>query len=586
MTAKQNLADHGANVHSQFGEDGIIGKIFERLGPGGKSCVEFGAWDGFHLSNTANLWANQGWKAVLIEADAERYAQLVENTKGRDCHCICARVAPTGANTLDNILRREAPGLEVDLLSIDIDGDDYFILESIETIEPRVIVCEYNPTIPHHLELVPDPGNYFGCSALALVRLAETKGYELVAVTDTNCFFVRAVDFPKFADYETSHSAIAVTRHLTYLITGYAGDYLLSREPTYGCVKPSAEEFDCEGLYYWPERADARPAKRRLGRWLENRRRWVRFREHAEEVKSLYREWDEAFAPVADSHLHPLWRDARPAFAELIRSGVPRDFLRHPAVARQFCRQGFGSPQQHELSYLRSRAPAFRKRTAHFEESPIGQPRIDCRELGLSANSLGMLYYFARISERLAPADLETVVEFGGGYGCLCRVFVELLPRSPTYVIVDLPEMLAMQYLFLRSSSARCEVVPHASAPVGIVPGAVNLVPVSLAAELTAVPDLFVSTFALSETPLQLQERVARSRFFDSAALYIVGQEIDARLWKDLALDSSSVLLEAARRDFAAVEIRPYHYASAWELFARRPRRSPARPAARSGACA
>ena len=117
------------------------------------------------------------------------------NAKDHHCLCLCARVEAKGANTLENLLARAAPGIEVDLLSIDIDGDDYFVLESLEKLAPRVIVCEYNPTIPPQLELVPAPGNYFGCSALALVRLAERRGYRLVAVTDTNCFFVRASDF-------------------------------------------------------------------------------------------------------------------------------------------------------------------------------------------------------------------------------------------------------------------------------------------------------------------------------------------------------------------------------------------------------
>jgi putative sugar O-methyltransferase len=573
VTAKPRLADHAANVYSQFGEDGILARIFELIGTGAKACVEFGAWDGFHLSNTANLWAKQGWKAVLIEADAERHAQLLANTNGYDCHCICARVEPSGANTLEAILQRAAPGLEIDLLSIDVDGDDYFVLASLDAIAPRVIVCEYNPTIPPHLDLVPKPGNYFGSSALALVRVAEQKGYRLVAVTDTNCFFVRAADFAKFAAYETSLPEIAVTRHLTYLMTGYAGDYVLSREPTYGLGKPSAQEFDQAGLRYAPQPREAGPRGRRLARWWERLGQWARFGALAAEVQAIYGEWDKAFAPAADAYLHPLWREAQPAFAALLRNGLPRDFLRHPAVAQQFCRQGFGPPQQHELAYLSHRAPALRALTARLAESPIGCPRIDCRERSLSANTLGMLYYFARIAERIAPSDLGAIVEFGGGYGGLCRVFLDLLPRTPTYVIVDLPEMLAMQYVYVQASSAHHRTVPHFAAPFEIVPGAVNLVPVSLAAHLDFDPDLFVSTFALSETPRRLQQQIADGGFFASAALYLVGQEIEAELWKGLALDSSSALRDAARRDFADVQIEPYHFASAWELFARRPRR-------------
>jgi len=310
-----------------------------------------------------------------------------------------------------------------------------------------------------------------------------------------------------------------------------------------------------------------------LEEWRQSWSQRARFRELAHDVKPIYARWDEGFAASADACLHPLWRDARPAFVDLIRDGLPRDFLEHPAVAQQFCRQGFGAPQRHELDYLTSRGPELRRLIARLVESPIGRPTLDCRELQLSANTLGMLYYFARIAERLPVERQRTIVEFGGGYGCLCRVALELLPQPTTYVIVDLPEMLALQYVFVRASSAERRVVPHFSPPVEIVANAVNLVPVSFADQLSVEPDLFVSTFALSETPRQVQERVARGRFFDSDAVYLVGQEVDASLWERLALDSPSALIDAARRDFAEVDIQPFHFASAWELFARHPRR-------------
>ena len=69
--ATKLLAQHGQNVFSQFGEDGIIARIFEIIGLQSKACIEFGAWDGFHMSNTANLWT-KGWKGVLIEGHAGR----------------------------------------------------------------------------------------------------------------------------------------------------------------------------------------------------------------------------------------------------------------------------------------------------------------------------------------------------------------------------------------------------------------------------------------------------------------------------------------------------------------------------------
>jgi hypothetical protein len=241
----EKLIDHAANVHSQFGEDGIVRKIFEKVGVASKVCVEFGAWDGFYLSNTANLWTN-GWKGILIESDASKYDALVKNVKSHDCRCVNARVTHEGSDTLERILIREGLYGPVDLLSIDVDGDDYHIFSSLTELRPRVIICEYNPTIPVHLDLIPDPGNYFGCSALSLVKLARSKGYQLVSMTESNCFFVREEHFACFSEYDTSLQSLAFVTHLTYLMTGYAGDYVASQRPTYGCNFPSRQHFTGE----------------------------------------------------------------------------------------------------------------------------------------------------------------------------------------------------------------------------------------------------------------------------------------------------------------------------------------------------
>jgi hypothetical protein len=73
-----------------------------------------------------------------------------------------------------------------------------------------------------------------GCSALSLTRIAESKGYKLVCITNTNCFFVRNEDYHLFENYETNIDSIAIDKYLTYFITGYDGKYLLSQRPTYG----------------------------------------------------------------------------------------------------------------------------------------------------------------------------------------------------------------------------------------------------------------------------------------------------------------------------------------------------------------
>lgn len=250
MTA---LADHGSNVYSQSGEDGIVSRIFEIIGFRSRLCIEFGAWDGFHLSNTASLWTN-GWRGVLIEADGERFSQLLRNVAAYDVKAIHGFVRCEGDDTLERILLREGVSDIPDLLAIDIDGDDYYVFESLENLRPRVIICEYNPTIPPHVELVADPGNYFGCSALALVKLAERKGYRLVACTESNLILVVEEEFHLFHGYETDLQSIFVRKHLVYLMTGYAGDYVLSREPPYGFTSATSQSL--RGDFYQIPRSE------------------------------------------------------------------------------------------------------------------------------------------------------------------------------------------------------------------------------------------------------------------------------------------------------------------------------------------
>lgn len=94
-TRKPRLLDFRKTIHSQFGEDGIIEKIFEIIGTTSKVCVEFGAWDGFFLSNTAALWTKD-WKGVLIEAEQNKFLALLDNVRNYSCVPILAKVGIRG----------------------------------------------------------------------------------------------------------------------------------------------------------------------------------------------------------------------------------------------------------------------------------------------------------------------------------------------------------------------------------------------------------------------------------------------------------------------------------------------------------
>ncbi len=230
LGAKPRLFDYGHNIHSQFGEDGIIQKIFEVIGTKSKVAIEFGAWDGFHLSNVATLFSKDpSWKAILIEGDAERFKELIHKTAGFNVVPIQAWVSIGPDDSLEAILKKHQISDHIDILSIDIDGNDYHIIKSLKKLRPRLIICEYNPTIPVHFDVYApySKDNNFGQSVGALNRIAAQKGYKLVALTLTNAFYVRESDFDKFKDFETDLVKLNVNDGYITLVTTYDGKYAL-----------------------------------------------------------------------------------------------------------------------------------------------------------------------------------------------------------------------------------------------------------------------------------------------------------------------------------------------------------------------
>src|SRR5579872_645620 len=155
ISAPLNAYAH--NVYSQFGEDGIVAEIIHRIELHiaiDKWCVEFGAWDGVYLSNSYQLIKNKGYKAVLIEGDAKRHADLCKNIPSDEVIKLCEFVHFEGASSLDNILKKTNIPVDFDFMSIDIDGCDYHIWASLTDYRPKVICIEFNPTIPNEVEFV------------------------------------------------------------------------------------------------------------------------------------------------------------------------------------------------------------------------------------------------------------------------------------------------------------------------------------------------------------------------------------------------------------------------------------------------
>lgn len=234
------LAEYAANVTSQAGEDGVLAELFRRIGPATRWCVEFGAWDGRRFSNTWSLVSSGQWKGVYIEADRRRFADLKASFRGNDnVVCINQFVShePGAVGLLDTLLATVSPlPAAFDLLSIDVDGNDYHIWDALRRYRPRVVVIENNPTVPPDVELIGPPGNTdVGSSAKALVKLGRSKGYELVAHTGVNCIFVEASEFPKAGVDNNDLEALFRKDHLRYVMSTWDGRLMIAGPLPYGC---------------------------------------------------------------------------------------------------------------------------------------------------------------------------------------------------------------------------------------------------------------------------------------------------------------------------------------------------------------
>jgi hypothetical protein len=215
------LCKFSENVTSQFGQDGVITKIFQIIGATNEWCVEFGAWDGELYSNTWNLRENHRWKAVLIEGDSSK-ASLLESKYGNKAgiHCIKRLVSFEGPDSLDEILATTPIPKNYDFLSIDIDGNDWHIWESVSYYRPRVVSIEINNTIPNEIYFVQDrdPAVSHGNSLLAMIELGKHKGYQLVSVIGTDAIFVLEEFFANFGIDDNSIDAMFTPGELETMI--------------------------------------------------------------------------------------------------------------------------------------------------------------------------------------------------------------------------------------------------------------------------------------------------------------------------------------------------------------------------------
>lgn len=221
----------GYQVYSQNDEDGIIEEIFNRIGTTNKSFVEFGAGDGMS-SNTTYLLLKD-WTGVWIEARPD-YIERIKSQFGSLISTKKLRVeqAFITAENIEWLLNEFGVPKEFDLLSIDIDGNDYWVWRAIEKFRPRAVVIEYNAlfrprdkwVMKYNPQHVWDGSSYQGASLKSLEILGEQKGYKLVGCNfiGVNAFFVREdLVGDKFFRPFTAESQYEPPRYYLYRRSGH-----------------------------------------------------------------------------------------------------------------------------------------------------------------------------------------------------------------------------------------------------------------------------------------------------------------------------------------------------------------------------
>ena len=201
--SSKNIQDYEFKVFSQNGEDGIIQFLIQNTEIKNKIFVEFGV-ETYKEANTKFLLLNNGWSGLIIDGDKD----AMEKIASSDLHWKYDLKSIGNFITKDNINKIiKSAGIEgeIGLLSIDIDGNDYWVFENIDCVNPQILIMEYNSmfgdihkiSVPYDENFVRSQKHYsnlyYGASIAALCDIANKKGYDLVGSNSfgNNLFFIR-----------------------------------------------------------------------------------------------------------------------------------------------------------------------------------------------------------------------------------------------------------------------------------------------------------------------------------------------------------------------------------------------------------
>lgn len=256
-------------------------------------------------------------------------------------------------------------------------------------------------------------------------------------------------------------------------------------------------------------------------------------------------------------YLHPYWLTNKHEIRKILLAEPQRNFLKNNIISGTMVRSGIGNPQLYELCYLKH---CLSKKTteqlALFKESDFGQLSRECTEFNCSSNTLGHLFYAAKVLEN-QPSTIQRIIEFGSGYGNLAHIFKTIVPGA-TIFLIDLPEFLAFQMLFLQASMPEVSIYFHSTIPTTYQENAIHLIPVYLLENFDIKTDVFISTMALSETTETLQRLIIKKNFFDAEMSYISGQLNGWGTEHNFA--SHTLIVNALRNFYKNISYQPLHF--------------------------
>jgi hypothetical protein len=198
-----DLSDVEFRVFSQWGEDGIIEWLLQKVAVPNHRFIEFGV-ENFREANCRFLLQNRNWRGLVFDG-SETNITALKLERLFWMYDLTAQCAFVSAENINGLIEKRGFGGPLGILSIDIDGNDYWVWKAIGCVDPAIVICEYNPILGDREPVVVPyesdfqrfsshhSGLYFGASIAALKRLAAEKGYVFVGTNSNgiNAFFVR-----------------------------------------------------------------------------------------------------------------------------------------------------------------------------------------------------------------------------------------------------------------------------------------------------------------------------------------------------------------------------------------------------------